>query len=573
MISSAKMSPYRVGLYVRVSTEEQAQNPEGSIKSQEQRLRQYIEFKNLEGNFGSAAELFVDRAKSGKDTKRPQLQRMLQCIRKKEIDLVMVCELSRLSRSIRDFTDIWELMKAHGCGFLSLREQFDTTTAAGEMVLYTIANISQFERKQVSERVSANFLARAKRGLFNGGSVPYGYEMNPDNKAQLLINEEDAEVIRACFDSYLEYGGLADAAKSLNDRGYRFAKSRMGGGHRARLGHFTIDNLQGVLRNQSYKGVRIYVENGENKSTKACWPAIIESEKFDRVQRIMTKNYEGRVKLTYPNRYPYMLSTLVVCGQCGDRLPGKSAHGGSGVKVPYYEHGTAAKKQACLTRKIFNCAPTRFPARIAEPLIWQEIEKLLRSESLATQIIAQAHDVHKNSARVTDCDKLRSKVRGVEDQLTSLAEHLSKIPKTVSPTPIYTQMEHLGRVRGDLQRELEKLQASGDFIDRPASLKDYRSYLKVLCTILHGIALPEEKSALVKALVHRIEVFPNLLKLHFLVSETPIQLALDFFSKKIERKKLREVTNNTAQKIETLDHKKILVQSSKKELKSGSTPT
>lgn len=568
-MTSQKNSPYRVGLYVRVSTEEQAQNPEGSIKSQEQRLRQYIEFKNLEGNFGEASELFIDRAKSGKDTNRPQLQRMLQAIRKKEINLVMVCELSRLSRSIRDFTDIWELMKANGCGFLSLREQFDTTTAAGEMVLYTIANISQFERKQVSERVSANFLARAKRGLFNGGSVPFGYDMNPENKAHLIINEEDAEVIRACFDSYLDHGGLAAAAMALNDRGYCFAKSRQGGGHRAKLGHFTIDNLQGVLRNQSYQGIRVYVENGETKMVKACWPAIIEPEKFDRVQRTLTKNYQGRVKNSYPNRYPYMLSTLMVCGQCGDRLPGKSAHSGNGTKVPYYEHGTAVKKQASLTRKIFNCSPTRFPARILEPLVWQEIEKLLQGETLANQIIEQAHKIHKNNSHVSDCDKLRNKVRGVDDQLSVLAEHLSKIPRTVSPTPIYTQMERLGRMKADLQKEYEKLQFSGDFIDRPASIKDYKSYIKVLCTILHSIALPEEKSALVKALVHRIEVFPDRIKLHFLVSETQIHSHLIFFSDKVQRKKSTEVTNNINQKDLYTIQKKFLVTSSKKELKSG----
>jgi site-specific DNA recombinase len=515
-MTSLKKSAYRVGLYVRVSTEEQAQNPEGSIKSQEQRLRQYIDFKNMEGNFGSAAELFIDRAKSGKDTNRPQLQRMLQCIRKKEIDLVMVCELSRLSRSIRDFTDIWELMKAHGCGFLSLREQFDTTTAAGEMVLYTIANISQFERKQVSERVSANFLARAKRGLFNGGSVPFGYEMNQENKGHLLIVAEEAEVVKACFDMYLEHGGLATTAKILNERGYRFAKARAGGGEKPRLGTFTVDNLQGVLRNQAYKGIRVFVENGESKVTKACWPEIISSEKFDRVQRILTKNFEGRVKTTFPNRYPFMLSTLMVCGQCGDGLPGKSAHGNGG-KIPYYEHGWAVKKQASLNKKIFNCTPTRFPARIVEPIVWQEIVKLLSNETYGVALIEQANLAHKKNSKVTEVDRLRNKIKGVDDQLGALAEHLSKIPTGISPAPIFTQMQSLTTLKMGLQKDFERLQVSGDFCDKPASLKDYQSYIKVLCTVLHDIALPEEKAALIRALVHRIEVFPDRVKVKFLV--------------------------------------------------------
>jgi site-specific DNA recombinase len=158
-----------------VSTEEQAENPEGSIRNQEDRLRSAIQQRNLDGPFGEVAGVFIDRAKSGKDTNRSELQKLLTAIRKHEINLVMVSELSRLSRSIKDFSGIWEMMQENGCGFLSLREAFDTTTAAGEMVLYTVANIAQFERRQVSERVSANIQARAARGLYNGGCVPLGY--------------------------------------------------------------------------------------------------------------------------------------------------------------------------------------------------------------------------------------------------------------------------------------------------------------------------------------------------------------------------------------------------------------
>ncbi|MEK6578164.1 MAG: recombinase family protein, partial [Bdellovibrionota bacterium] len=152
---SNKAKAHKIALYIRVSTEEQAENPEGSIRNQEDRLRATVNFKNMEGSFGEIKEVFVDKAKSGKDTNRPELQRLLTAIRNQEVDLVMVSELSRLSRSIKDFSQIWEMMRAHGCGFYSLRENFDTTTAAGEMVLYTVANIAQFERRQCSERVSA----------------------------------------------------------------------------------------------------------------------------------------------------------------------------------------------------------------------------------------------------------------------------------------------------------------------------------------------------------------------------------------------------------------------------------
>lgn len=101
-------SLHKIALYVRVSTEEQAENPEGSIRNQEDRLRTAVSLKNMEGNFGEVVEVFIDRARSGKDTNRPELQRMLAAIRRKEVTLVMVSELSRLSRSIRDFSEIWK---------------------------------------------------------------------------------------------------------------------------------------------------------------------------------------------------------------------------------------------------------------------------------------------------------------------------------------------------------------------------------------------------------------------------------------------------------------------------------
>lgn len=152
-------------------------NPDGSIKSQEQRLRAHKDLKNVDGLFGEVTQVYVNRAKSGKVTKRSEPQRLLIAIAAKEVTFVMVSEISRSSRSFKYLCQIWELMQGHGCQFQSLREQFDKSTAAGEMVLFTVANIAQFERRQIPVRVKVNLLARAKRGLSNGGSIPLGYRL------------------------------------------------------------------------------------------------------------------------------------------------------------------------------------------------------------------------------------------------------------------------------------------------------------------------------------------------------------------------------------------------------------
>ncbi|MBI4924753.1 MAG: recombinase family protein [Bdellovibrio sp.] len=154
-----------VGLYIRVSTEEQAKIHEGSLVSQRHRLEEYVKARNLiDKNWGTIVATFVDEAKSGKNTNRPQYQEMLRGVERGKINTILVTELSRLSRSMKDFCNLWDFLKAHNAQFLSLREQFDTTSAAGEMMMFSIMNFAQFERKQTSERVSANFKARATSG-------------------------------------------------------------------------------------------------------------------------------------------------------------------------------------------------------------------------------------------------------------------------------------------------------------------------------------------------------------------------------------------------------------------------
>ncbi|RYZ78599.1 MAG: recombinase family protein, partial [Proteobacteria bacterium] len=131
------LKEFKIGAYIRVSTEEQAENPEGSIKNQESRLRDYVAMKKQDGPFGELVEVFCDPGVSAKDMNRPAFQRLLRNIQAGEINLVLVTELSRLTRSTKDFAILWEFMNEHGCKFQSLRDNFDTTSPAGEMIMFT----------------------------------------------------------------------------------------------------------------------------------------------------------------------------------------------------------------------------------------------------------------------------------------------------------------------------------------------------------------------------------------------------------------------------------------------------
>ncbi|MGZ3806084.1 MAG: recombinase family protein, partial [Pseudobdellovibrionaceae bacterium] len=199
---------YRIGLYIRVSTEEQAENPEGSIKSQECRLREFVKHKNSFENFGEIVELYCDAGISAKDTNRPEFQRMMNDIRGGEINMILITELSRLTRSIKDFAVLVEMLEDLECKIHSLKDNFDTSTAVGSFSMYLVANLAQFERKQIGERISANFLSRAKRGLYNGGAVPLGYRVSDKKDGRLEVVPSEAEVVREVFKTFLAEGTL-----------------------------------------------------------------------------------------------------------------------------------------------------------------------------------------------------------------------------------------------------------------------------------------------------------------------------------------------------------------------------
>lgn len=513
-----KNQNFKIALYIRVSTEEQAENPEGSIRNQEDRLRQAVVYKNHSGNFGEIKGVYVDAGISAKDMKRPKLQELLRAIRSGEIDLVMVTELSRLSRNTRDFIEMWDMMKLHDCGFTSLREDFDTTTAAGEMVILQLMNLAQFERRQTSERVEANIAARAARGLYNGGCVPLGYMTIPDRPGFLEVDEEMAEVVQAAYTAFLREGSLARAAIWLNDKGYRLKKYREGGGSFKRVGHFTVDNLQALLRNKVYIGVKVYTYRGEQREAKAVWPSIIDEGTFHRIGKILDKN-KSRFKPTKENRRPYLLSGITHCQTCSSFMPGKSATGNSG-KVPYYEHAWATKRDATLSKKMFKCEPHRVPAKKLEPLVMEKFKSLICDSTMMMEMLKRVREKHEENPHRKDEERLKAKIYGVTSQIDGLAERLSELPKSVSAAPIYKQMERLEDIRRSHESELQALKATGKTsLDRVVDLSKFDDFASHYRKFMTQEIPPNDLRQMVKKFINKVEVGTETVKIHWIVDE------------------------------------------------------
>ncbi len=394
-----------------------------------------------------------------------------------------------------------------------IRENFDTTTAAGELVLYSVANLAQYERRQTSERIAANIQARSERGLYNGGPLAFGYQLIPEKRGYLKIDEFAAKTVRECFKTFLIEGTLAKAGKSLNERGFKLNKRLVGGGAKPRLGYFTNGNLHEILTRITYIGKKKIKKNGEEALVDAVWEPIIDEDIFYKVQRTLKKNRTIKTSAN-PKRYPYLLSTLTSCGVCGDRLTGKSAHGRNG-KVAYYEHGWATKKQSCKVKKVFTCKNhMRFQAKLLEPAVWAEVLKLINDGSFAKRILVKANELYKNSSQTSKINKVTEKIKVLEKQLEALAEHLTKLPRGLDPKPIFGQMQKIEIEKKELEKHKDASTINEDY-KKPVTLKDYESFLTNISKLLEKNSSPDLKRKVCERLIHKIELMPTGFKIHF----------------------------------------------------------
>jgi DNA invertase Pin-like site-specific DNA recombinase len=156
-------------------------------------------------------------------TDRPDLQRLLDDIRSRKLDVIVVYKVDRLTRSLADFAKLVELFDAHGVSFVSVTQQFNTTTSMGRLTLNVLLSFAQFEREVTSERIRDKIAASKRKGLWVGGPLPLGYHMNDD---KIAVIEDEAERVRLIYRRYLELGSVNALVRDLRERNVR-TKARL----------------------------------------------------------------------------------------------------------------------------------------------------------------------------------------------------------------------------------------------------------------------------------------------------------------------------------------------------------
>lgn len=442
-------TPVRLaGLITRVSTDRQARNEEGSLKNQLQRLRQYIEYRNSD-----CSESWVEvahyelRGISGKNSVRSrEFERLYADVQVGRVNTILCTALSRICRSVKDFLWFFEFMQEHKVEFISLKENYDTTSAQGRLLVTMMMALAEFEREQTSERTREATLARAERGLWNGGRL-LGYETDPNKKGSLIPNAEEQAIVNFAFDKYLECGSIVDTAEEMNRRGYRTKSytSLRDIYHPSK--RFYGSTVQYLLRNPAYAGMKEINKKQKNcagskyRLVKAVWPAIVSQEKYEAVQRLMKENGQTNRNAAEPVRHAFVFSRGILhCGRCESVMEGRSGTGRLGTTYFYYVCGN----RGCGLR----ASADEFEAAVLERI------KFLASDSILLEQLIDQTNIRLQKQR-PDLERQRQalmkNLAEVKNQANKLLEHWTDSEERVREGFIKEKLNELTDRRFELE--------------------------------------------------------------------------------------------------------------------------
>jgi site-specific DNA recombinase len=355
----------RCAIYTRKSHEEGLEQEFNSLDAQREASAAYITSQKHEG-WQIIKTQYNDGGFSGGNINRPALQQLLADIEAEKIDVIVVYKVDRLSRSLHDFAKMVELFDKHNVSFVSVTQQFNTTTSMGRLTLNVLLSFAQFEREVTGERIRDKIAASKKKGIWMGGPVPLGYDA-ADRK--LIINPKEAETVRYMFQRYRELGCVRLLAEELEHKGIQSKARFHKDGSPCTRRSFARGHIYVLLSNP------IYI--GQIRHKDACHPGlhepIINAELWEQVQQLMRGNAvngKSHTRKTTPS-----ILTGKLFDVSGDRLiPSHAVK--KGKRYRYYvsqslKTGTAEQ----------NRHGWRLPAYEIEQLVMQSAKAMLSDHS------------------------------------------------------------------------------------------------------------------------------------------------------------------------------------------------
>lgn len=406
--------------YVRVSTDSQIENY--SIEEQTDRLKAYCKAKGW-----TLLHIYVDGGYSGGNTDRPALQEMLHEITQNHVDAVVVYKLDRLSRSQKDtLTLIEDKLLANNTDFVSINENFDTSTPFGRAMIGILSVFAQLEKDQITERFTMGRIGRSKAGYFHGGAnAPTGYDFKD---GLLIVNEYEAMQVREVFSLFL-------AGKSINAIYKKLAAQY--------TTKWSAAKVRNVLQNTVYIGKVQFLK----QEYPGIHQPIIDEKTFKTANRLLHSSEREQKKTTAqktPFRANYLLSGLIYCSQCGARY--SANHG-------FYKCYSRAKSSQKFIKDA-NCKNKNWPIEELDRLICNQIDALVaHPEQLEATLSAE----QKSKTVQIDKNAIKKRLAEISGQLQKLIDlyQVNTIPMEIITSRANALYDEQKALEAELSKEDE----------------------------------------------------------------------------------------------------------------------
>jgi site-specific DNA recombinase len=343
----------RCAVYTRVSTDSGLEQDFNSLDNQREASEAYIKSQAHEG-WRLAREHYDDGGFSGGSMERPALQKLLEDVKARKIDVIVVYKVDRLTRSLADFAKLVELFDAHRVSFISVTQAFNTTTSMGRLTLNMLLSFAQFEREITGERIRDKVAASKRKGIWMGGAVPLGYRV--EDRA-LHVVEDEAEFIRNLFRRYLELGSVVRLKTALDAENIRSPVRTSRTGRRTGGAPISRGHLYWILSNPIYIGQLRHKEQIHD----GLHSAIVGIETWKRVRQRLELQTQKR-RTAQPDDYSFLAGKLY--DDRGNRMSASHASKG-GRRWRYYVSRAALTGRKQEAGSIVRIPATEIEDRVA----------------------------------------------------------------------------------------------------------------------------------------------------------------------------------------------------------------
>ncbi|AKN32632.1 serine recombinase [Clostridium carboxidivorans P7] len=459
-----------------------------SIENQVQMCKEYGE-KNLGiKDF----IIYEDEGFSGGNINRPNFQELLQDVKNKKFDVLICYRLDRISRNVADFSTTLELLQRHSIAFVSIKEQFDTTTPMGKAMIYIASVFAQLERETIAERVRDNMLQLAKTGRWLGGQTPLGYEseqinyfdeeMKERSMYKLTGVKEELDNVKVVYEKFLETKSLNRTFKWLYSNGI---KTKKGGEWNAQkvkdilsnpiyvqssdevLAYLKSKNIiiageangNGILSYNKTKNLSITRDMSEWICAVSKHKGIIKSEEWLEVQKILDSKKKGPARIG--TSQVALLTKVLRCSKCGSLMFVKHGHKSTKNGNKRYCYYVCTKKDNS-NGKLCNCKNVRVD--ILENLVIDNLKEL-NKETILKELLKtkkELSNVNKDSA----LENIKEKINDVEQSIKNLLKQLAKSRDKAYSKFIESDLEELNNELENLQAEYNNISSQKEDIDK-----------------------------------------------------------------------------------------------------------